>query len=229
MKIICVASGKGGVGKSTVAFLLAKQASKTHRTILLDFDICGPSVGVLMDHTTEKVIMQEKGFKPIQKTERLFYLSIAAMIPSTSAVVWRAPKKLSLLKLFMESVSPAEYDYVIIDMPPGVTDEHDFICESVPEAEILIVTTSQNMALDEAAESIRMFQTRGMHVLGLIENMRTLRCPNCQNCISMFSKKGGELLAEDMSIRYLGHLDYVCDIDSQENAAVSDLMQKVLL
>lgn len=213
MRIIAVASGKGGVGKSTVAYLLAKSLGSSERTLLLDFDICGPSVGVLMEHTTEKIVMKEKGFQPIQKSEKLSYLTIAAMIPADAAVVWRAPKKISLLKLFLQSANPAEYDYVVIDMPPGVTDEHDFLCEEASSAEALIVTTSQNMALDEAADSIAMFQARNMKILGLVENMRTLKCPNCDACISMFSKRGGELLSTDLNIPYAGYIDYIPGIE----------------
>ncbi|KAI5190947.1 hypothetical protein NEMIN01_1280 [Nematocida minor] len=216
MKIIAVASGKGGVGKSTVAYVLARSLVKEGRTLLLDFDICGPSVGVLMGHTSEKVLMKEKGFQPIQKTEGLYYLTIAAMIPADSAVAWRAPKKISLLKLFLESANPSEYDYVVIDMPPGVTDEHVFLCEAAPNTEILIVTTSQNMALDEAADSIEMFQNSRMKIVGVIENMRTMTCPNCSSCIAMFSKGGGQLLSEDLGVPYLGHLDYIPDIENMD-------------
>ncbi|EIJ88091.1 hypothetical protein NEPAR06_2330 [Nematocida parisii] len=228
MKIISVASGKGGVGKSTIAYLLATHASKTKKTLLLDFDICGPSVGVLMGHTTEKVLMQEKGFKPIEKTPTLFYLTIAAMIPANSAVVWRAPKKISLLKMFLESASLEEYDYLIIDMPPGVTDEHDFLCEQVPDANILIVTTSQNLALDEAADSIKMFQNRNMYILGLIENMRLLKCPNCHNCTAIFSKRGGEMLCDDLNIRYIGHVDYIPEIETNDVMSISEIFSSVL-
>lgn len=216
MRIIAVASGKGGVGKSTISYLLAKSLGMEERTLLLDFDVCGPSVGVLMDHTTEKVIMKEKGFKPIYKENMLYYLSISAMIPPESAVAWRAPKKLSLLKLFLESASPEDYDYVIIDMPPGVTDEHIFLCESAPEAEIVVITTSQNMALDEAAETIETFQSKNMKIIGVVENMRTLKCPNCSSCISMFSKNGAELLAKEYNVPYLGHVDYIPGIETAE-------------
>lgn len=213
MRIIAVASGKGGVGKSTVSYLLARGLEKDSRVLLLDFDLCGPSIGLLMGHTTEKVFMKEKGFQPIHKEGSLYYLSISSMIPSDSAVVWRGPKKISLLKMFLESASSDEYDYVIIDMPPGITDEHIFLCESSPAAEVLVVTTSQNMALDEAAETVRTFQREGVDVIGIVENMQKMVCPNCSNCISIFSREGGKILADDLSVPYLGHIDYITNIE----------------
>ncbi|KAI5191143.1 hypothetical protein NECID01_1312 [Nematocida sp. AWRm77] len=214
MKTVVVASGKGGVGKSTVAFLLAQTLAEEASVLLLDFDLCGPSVGVLAKDKGEQVFKAQKGLTPLQcaGTRTLWYLSISSLVHREAAVIWRAPKKIALLSMFLESVDAEKYQYVVIDMPPGITDEHAFVCTRVPEALVVMVTTSQNMALQEAEETMALFAKKGVCVLGVVENMSTLCCPNCQAPSYLFSKHGGELLAEEAGVKYLGTLDFVQNI-----------------
>jgi len=209
MKTVVVASGKGGVGKSTVAFLLAQALAEEARVLLLDFDLCGPSVGVLTGNIEEKVVKGEKGLVPLKHSANLFYLSISSMVQRDTAVIWRAPKKIALLTLFMESADPHVYEYVVIDMPPGVTDEQAFLCNRVPDAEVLIVTTSQNLALQEAHDTVQFFTSRRMRVLGVVENMSGFSCANCGTRTALFSSEGGRMLAEENEIEYLGSIEYL--------------------
>ncbi|KAI5179695.1 hypothetical protein NEOKW01_0158 [Nematocida sp. AWRm80] len=209
MRVIAVVSGKGGVGKSTVSYACAMSLSKRNRVLVIDFDLCGPSIGVLFNHTTETIIKAEKGVVPIKYSDTLAYITIGAMIDKKAPVIWRAPKKLSLLNLFIESIDANMYDYVIIDMPPGVTDEHVFLSKTLPQTEILAVTTSQNLALQEVSNTIALFQSNGHKILGVVENMHQIECPNCSHSLSVFSKNGGRLLSEHLSIPYITHLDYI--------------------
>ncbi|KAH9385805.1 ATP-binding protein involved in chromosome partitioning [Nematocida major] len=228
MRIVAVSSGKGGVGKSTVAFLLAKSLSQKKRVLLLDFDITGPSVSTLMKNPSESVIMKET-LTPIKKTDTLSYLTIAAMIPIDSPVIWKAPKKLSLLSLFMKSADPSLFDFLVIDMPPGSTDEQNFLCE-ISGAEIVIVTTSQNLALDEAESVIEVYKEAGKEILGVIENMREMACPECGEKISVFSKNGGKMLSESVGVRYLGHIDQISRVEDLPGlpSSVSSLLGLLL-
>ncbi|KAI5185890.1 hypothetical protein NEHOM01_1140 [Nematocida homosporus] len=209
MEIVLVAGGKGGVGKSTVAYMFAQSLSRNQKVLLLDFDICGPSVGVLTGIQTERVFPGVQGLTPLHKSDNLHFLSISAMISESAAVIWRAPKKAALLKLFLASIDPQIYQYVVIDMPPGITDEHLFAVTNLPTARALIVTTSQNLALEEALSTITFFQSHQIAILGVIENMRTICCTNCGTRNAIFSTEGGQLLAEEAGVPYLGHIEFL--------------------
>lgn len=213
MRTLVVASGKGGVGKSTVCYLLAKSLSRSARVLLLDFDLCGPSMGLLTGSQQEKVFRGAKGLNPVQHTETFFSLSISCLVPLDAAIIWRAPKKAALLKLFIESIDESLYEYIVIDMPPGVTDEHVFLLQSQIKMCALIVTTSQNLALDEAMTTIRAFQRKKVPIIGVIENMQGLLCGACGERTFMFSREGGRLLAESAGVMYLGHIDFLCVVD----------------
>lgn len=213
MKSIIVASGKGGVGKSTVSYLLAKYLSKRSRVLLLDFDLCGPSVGVFTGSHNERVFKGEKGLVPIAHTETLHFLSISSMIPRGSAVIWRAPKKIALLTLFLESMDEKKYDYAVIDMPPGVTDEHAFVIQRIPEGQLLLVATAQNLALDETLSTLNLFSSNGICAFGIIENMRSIVCPNCQEENMLFSKNGVRLFSEETGVPYLGAINLLPSLE----------------
>ncbi|KAI5171071.1 hypothetical protein NEFER03_0473 [Nematocida sp. LUAm3] len=213
MKSIIVASGKGGVGKSTVSYLLARCLSQRFRVLLLDFDLCGPSVGVFTGSHNERVFKGKKGLVPVQHTETLHFLSISSMIPKDSAVIWRAPKKIALLTLFLESMDETKYDYVVIDMPPGVTDEHTFVIERISEGKLLLVATAQNLALDETLSTLNLFSNNGISPFGIIENMRSIACPNCKEENMLFSKNGVRLFSEETGVPYLGAINFLSSLE----------------
>lgn len=229
MNVVLVASGKGGVGKSTVSLLLAQHISKRSRTLLLDMDLCGPSIGC-MTETEEKSLGESAAdISPVQISPGLHALSISTVIPRSSAVIWRAPKKNAVLEVFSRCADASAYDFVVADMPPGITDEHFFAVRRFREAQVLLVTTSQNMALQEASATLDFFQEHGLRILGVIENMRSFRCPGCGSCTHVFSKNGGELLAKDKGVEYIGHLDLVPGLgtDHLETSVIETLAARI--
>lgn len=195
VKKIAVMSGKGGVGKSSISLLLSSILSETKKVLLLDFDICGPSclMPLNLSGTIKKA---EKGLVPLQATKNLYVISMASMIQKEDAVIWRGPKKLSLLKMFYESIDG--FDYVIIDTPPGISEEHDFLIDK--DVNALIVTTSQNVALNDTALGINFCLDNKIKIVGIVENMSGLKCKCCGKINNVFAKKGGEFLAMEYNL-----------------------------
>lgn len=201
MKIVAVMSGKGGVGKSTVCALAALALSENAKVILLDFDLCGPSISAILN-AHGKVFKSEVGLVPIAVTKSLHVLSMSNLIRESESVIWRGPKKTSALNMFFESVG--EYDYVVIDTPPGLAEEHWFLCDK--DVRSIIVSTPQNVALSDTAHTINFCHGKGIEIVGLFENMAGLTCEKCACVTNVFGAKGGEQLAKEHGVRYLGTL-----------------------
>lgn len=198
---IAVMSGKGGVGKSSVSALVAVVLAESRRTLLLDFDLCGPSVRRGLGAEGE-VYKAEKGLVPVRVSEQLHALSMASMIKDTDSVIWRGPKKLSTLSMFLDSADG--FECVVIDTPPGLSEEHRFLVGK--GVCVLIVTTPQNVSLSDASKAINFCRENAIPVLGLVENMSGYRC-EC-GCISnVFGANGGELLAREFEIPFLCRLE----------------------
>ncbi|KAM0681611.1 cytosolic Fe-S cluster assembly factor cfd1 [Glugoides intestinalis] len=200
-KIIAVMSGKGGVGKTSVAAFVTRILSEKHKTILLDFDICGPSMTTTFG-IHGALLKTTDGFKPINVTENLDILSFGLALNPNDAVIWRGPKKLVFLDLFFKSAS--EYDYVIIDTPPGISEEHSFLVGK--EVTSLIVTTPQNISLNDAQRCVEYCQAKKISILGILENMSSVKCECCQEVSHPFGAMGGSQLAAEYEIAFLGSL-----------------------
>jgi ATP-binding protein involved in chromosome partitioning len=198
MKKIAVMSGKGGVGKSSVSILLATTLSEESKCLILDFDICGPSCVTSLNGQGD-VKKAVKGLCPIKITENLFVLSMGSMIKQEDAVIWRGPKKISLLNLFWESIEG--FDCVIIDTPPGISEEHEFLADK--DVEVIIVTTSQNVALSDTVKAIDFCKNNCIRILGVIENMSGYECECCKKITNIFASKGGEQLSEVYDLNFL--------------------------
>lgn len=211
-KIVAIMSGKGGVGKSTTASIIACIASEKYKTLLLDFDICGPSIKNIFD-TNEKVVKQAKGLKGIQIKENLDFLSMGLLIKSNDSVIWRGPKKLSILNMFFESID--EYEFVVIDLPPGLTEEHHFLVDK--NVQVIFVTTPQNMALSDTEATIKFCVENDIKIVGLIENMSGYKCEKCNCNVNLFAKNGGILLANEYNIKF------ICSFELNKN--VSDIIE----
>lgn len=201
-KIIAVMSGKGGVGKSSVAAMLAQILSEKFKTIILDFDLCGPSITTALG-LKGGLVKCNSGFVPVNVTKSLDALSLGVSLKPEDAVIWRGPRKKSFLELFYESSQG--YDYVIIDTPPGISEEHDFL--SSKGSSVLIVSTPQNVALNDTQRCIEFCQKNNIEILGLIENMSFLKCECCEEIYYPFGTRGGESLAEEYNIKFLGKLE----------------------
>jgi ATP-binding protein involved in chromosome partitioning len=200
--VIAVMSGKGGVGKTSVAAMIAQILSEAHRTIVLDFDICGPSVARALG-VEGSLIKTDTGFRPLSVRTHLDVLSFGSALQPTDAVIWRGAKKLVLLSLFYNSA--VGYDYVVIDTPPGVSEEHEFLVDK--GVRVVTVTTPQNISLSDTQRCIEFCRANSVEILGLVENMSWTRCQCCDETYHPFGSKGGRQLADEYSIRFLGELE----------------------
>ncbi|KAM0679017.1 Nucleotide-binding protein 2 [Binucleata daphniae] len=198
-QIIAVMSGKGGVGKSTVTSLISLISSETKKTLVLDFDLAGPSLNQIFS-TDQKIIKQKKGLKAAKIKDNLYMLSMSLLIKPTESVIWRGPKKIQLLQMFFDSID--DYDLIVIDLPPGVSEEQMFLINKNVSA--VLVTTPQNLALSDVTLAIEFCVKNDIKIEGLVENMSGYVCKCCNKEINIFGKKGGELLAEDYNINFLG-------------------------
>ncbi|KAH8379821.1 hypothetical protein KR009_007430 [Drosophila setifemur] len=211
--VIVVLSGKGGVGKSTVSTQLALALRHAGNKVgLLDIDLCGPSVPYLLGLEGSDIFQCDEGWVPIytDESKTLAVMSIGFLLKSrTDPVIWRGPKKTMMIRQFLTDVKWDELDYLIIDTPPGTSDEHITVMECLKEVGCngaIIVTTPQGVALDDVRKEITFCKKTGIRMLGLIENMSGFVCPHCTNCTNIFSSNGGVELANYAQIPHLGTL-----------------------
>nr|CAH7729728.1 unnamed protein product [Callosobruchus chinensis] len=217
--IILVLSGKGGVGKSTVSTQLALTLKENgHKVGLLDIDLCGPSIPYLLKLEGKDVHQAEGGIALIfrwvpvytDEDQKLAVMSIGFLLNDrNSAVVWRGPKKTAMVKQFLTDVLWGDLDFLIIDTPPGTSDEHITVMENLKAVKCdgaVIVTTPQSIAIEDVRKEITFCKKTGIPVLGIIENMSGYVCPHCTECTNIFSTGGGQSLAQMAEVPFLGVL-----------------------
>jgi Mrp family chromosome partitioning ATPase len=207
MKLL-VMSGKGGVGKSTVAANLAVSLALAGNNVgLLDVDIHGPSIPKLMGLEQSHPVMHEQAIVPIE-IGSLKVMSIGFMLPSAAdAVIWRGPMKYSLIQQFLKDVEWGPLDYLVIDAPPGTGDEPLSVAQLVGQpAGAVLVTTPQDLAIADVRRSVSFCEKLNLRVVGIIENMSGLICPHCRGEIPLFKTGGGALLAHEMNVPFLGSI-----------------------
>ncbi|VAV84756.1 [4Fe-4S] cluster assembly scaffold protein Mrp (=ApbC), partial [hydrothermal vent metagenome] len=193
---IAVASGKGGVGKSTVAVNLALSlAASGARVGLLDIDIYGPSIPMMMGVSDELEITEDKKLVPLEK-DGLKLMSVGFMLDEETPLIWRGPLIMQLIQQFLRGVDWGELDYLVIDMPPGTGDAQLTLVQNIPLSGAVIVTTPQDVALIDARRAIMMFSQVEVPVLGIVENMSSFCCPHCNETTDIFSSGGGKATAE---------------------------------
>lgn len=205
-------SGKGGVGKSTFSTLLshAFAANPSNTVGLMDTDICGPSIPKMMGVESETIHVSSSGWSPVWVTDNLGVMSVQFMLPNRDdAVIWRGPKKNGLIKRFLMDVEWGEMDYLIVDTPPGTSDEHLSVNSFLKESGVtgaVVVTTPQEVSLLDVRKEIDFCKKAGIRVLGLVENMSGFVCPKCTHESQIFKATtgGGRKLCEDMGIEFLG-------------------------
>ncbi|CAG4975641.1 unnamed protein product [Colias eurytheme] len=212
-QVILVLSGKGGVGKSTVSTQLALTLKeKGFKVGLLDIDLCGPSIPYILNLEDHNIHQGPEGWIPVylDKEQRLGVMSIGFLLNSRNdAVVWRGPKKTSMIKQFLEDVCWQELDFLVIDTPPGTSDEHITVMENlrqVQHSSAILVTTPQEVAIEDVRKEITFCRKTGIPIMGIIENMSGYECPTCSHCTNIFSSGGGQSLAELAKIPFLGTL-----------------------
>ncbi|MEN6372347.1 MAG: iron-sulfur cluster carrier protein ApbC [Armatimonadota bacterium] len=203
--IIAVASGKGGVGKSTVSVNLAVALSQEGAKVgLLDADIYGPSLPRLMG-TNEHPKAANGKIVPVEQ-HGIKLMSLGFLMPEDTAVIWRGPLVAGAVKQMLSDVLWGELDYLVVDLPPGTGDAQITLAQTVPLTGVVIVTTSQDMALMIATKAAQMFKRMEVPVLGIIENMSYFICPHCGGRTDVFSHGGGEQAAERLNIPMLGQI-----------------------
>lgn len=205
---IIVMSGKGGVGKSTVAANLAVSLALAGKKVgLLDVDIHGPSIPKMMHLNDARVEIEQGAILPIEKGG-IKVMSIGFLLENRdAAVIWRGPMKMGVIKQFLKDVKWGELDFLIVDSPPGTGDEPLSVCQLLKNADgAVIVTTPQDVATADVRKSINFCRQLSMPILGVVENMSGFACPKCGEVTDIFKSGGGELMASEMKATFLGRI-----------------------
>ncbi|MEQ8169413.1 MAG: Mrp/NBP35 family ATP-binding protein [Candidatus Eremiobacterota bacterium] len=207
-KKLLVMSGKGGVGKTSVAVNLAIALTMAGKKVgLLDIDIHGPNIPKMLGLEGKRLAEPSGELSPLFIPPSLKVMSIGFLLErSKEAVIWRGPLKMRIIDQFLTEVTWGELDYLLIDAPPGTGDEPLTIAQLIPGAEAIIVTTGQEVSILDVSKSITFCQRTSMKIAGIIENMSGFSCPHCGQEINLFKTGGGEKLAMDEGIRFLGRI-----------------------
>ncbi|QPF74798.1 iron-sulfur cluster carrier protein ApbC [Roseateles sp. DAIF2] len=216
--IVAVASGKGGVGKSTTAANLALALAAEGATVgLLDADIYGPSVPTMMGVSGSPESLDGKLMEP-KLAHGVQVNSIGFLVADDQAMIWRGPMATNALEQLLRQTRWQELDYLVIDMPPGTGDIQLTLSQRVPVTGAVIVTTPQDIALIDAKKGLKMFEKVGVPILGVVENMAVHVCSNCGHAEHIFGADGGKKMAEQYGIDYLGGLPLALAIREQADA-----------
>jgi len=204
---VAVASGKGGVGKSTVAVNLAVALAKDGANVgLIDADIYGPSIPIMLGIKEKPKIYQKEGKVVMQPVENygIKMISIGFLVDDDAPVIWRGPMASGAVKQFMSDVNWGELDYLVFDMPPGTGDIQLTLVQTIPLTGAVIVTTPQEVSLVDARKALKMFNRVNVPVAGVVENMSYFRAPDTGNKYDIFGFGGGEQLSKDLNVPFLG-------------------------
>ncbi|AWW49966.1 iron-sulfur cluster carrier protein ApbC [Polynucleobacter paneuropaeus] len=216
--IIAVASGKGGVGKSTTAANLALALSaEGARVGILDADIYGPSLPMMLGINGRPQTVEENTIEPMEG-HGLQASSIGFLVDQDSPMVWRGPMVTSALEQLLRQTQWRDLDYLIVDMPPGTGDIQLTLSQKVPVTGAVIVTTPQDIALLDARKGLKMFEKVGVPIIGIVENMSTYICPSCGHEEHVFGSGGGQKMCSDYSVDFLGSLPLNLSIREQSDA-----------
>jgi ATP-binding protein involved in chromosome partitioning len=203
--LIAVGSGKGGVGKTTVSVNLAVAlASLKHKVGLMDADVYGPNVPLMMGINQPPEARGER-IQPLEKYG-VRLMSMGFLSPGDRPLVWRGPMLHSVIQQFLRGVDWGELDYLIIDLPPGTGDVQLSLIQSAPVTGAIVVTTPSDVSLEDARKAVHMFHQVKVPILGIVENMSYLMCPHCNERIDVFSHGGGRRTAEEMQVHFLAEL-----------------------
>ena len=205
--LIAVASGKGGVGKTTVAVNLAIALKSLGATVgLLDADVYGPNVPVMLGTNEQPRALDERTIIPVQ-AYGVKMISMGLLNPGDKPLVWRGPMLHSVMQQFLRSVRWGQLDYLVVDLPPGTGDVQLSLIQTVSVTGAVIVTTPSIVALADVRRAIEMFRQVNVEILGVVENMSYFACPHCTGRIDVFGHGEGERLAKTFGIPFLGEIE----------------------
>jgi ATP-binding protein involved in chromosome partitioning len=205
--VIAVGSGKGGVGKSTVAACLALTLRRFGAKVgLMDADVYGPSIPHLLGMSGQPAVTAARQIEPIMLGENMPVMSMGFLVEPDQAVIWRGPMLHGAINRFLGETDWGELDYLIIDMPPGTGDVALTLSQALPLAGAVVVCTPQEVALLDAVKAISMFRKVNIPVLGMVENMSGFLCPDCGKTYDIFGRGGARAKAEELQVPFLGGL-----------------------
>ena len=210
--IMAVGSGKGGVGKTTLAVNLAIVLSKLgYKVGLLDADVYGPNVPLMLGISAQPKVLGDNRIEPLE-AHGLKVISVGFLNPGDKPLIWRGPMLHSIIKQFLGSVVWGELDYLVVDLPPGTGDVALSLIQTVPLTGAIVVSTPSDVSLQDARKAIEMFRQMRVDVIGMVENMSYFVCPHCNHQTDIFSRGGAEKTAATFGVAYLGEVQLDPDI-----------------
>jgi ATP-binding protein involved in chromosome partitioning len=210
--IVAVGSGKGGVGKTTLAVNLAIVLSKLgHKVGLLDADVYGPNVPLMLGLNAQPKVLGDNRIEPLE-AHGLKVISVGFLNPGDKPLIWRGPMLHSIIKQFLGSVVWGELDYLVVDLPPGTGDVALSLIQTVPLTGAIVVSTPSDVSLQDARKAIEMFRQMKVDLVGMVENMSYFVCPHCNHQTDIFSRGGAQKTAEQFGVSYLGEVQLDPDI-----------------
>jgi len=224
--IIAVASGKGGVGKSTVSVNLAVALAQAGAAVgLLDADITGPNIPLMMGIGGAPKASADNRILPLERYG-VKVISIAFFVPDGQPIVWRGPLVGGAIQQFLRDVAWGELDYLVVDLPPGTSDAQLTLAQAVPISGSVLVTTPQQVAISDVEKALAMFQRMSVPVIGVVENMSSFVCPHCGEATEIFGRGGAERFAREHDVEFLGGIPLDVTVRQGGDAGIPAVAQR---
>ena len=224
--MIAVASGKGGVGKSTVSVNLAVALARAGASVgLIDADITGPNIPMMLGVEGQPAASPENKIIPLER-HGVKVISIQFFVPEGQPIVWRGPLIGGAISQFLRDVDWGELDYLVVDLPPGTSDAQLTLAQAVPISGTVLVTTPQDVALSDVAKALAMLQRLNVPIIGVVENMSAFVCPHCGEETEIFGRGGGERFAEQHGLEFLGKIPLDVTVRQGGDAGVPAVAQR---
>ncbi|HKD03249.1 MAG TPA: Mrp/NBP35 family ATP-binding protein [Terriglobales bacterium] len=204
--IVAVGSGKGGVGKTTLSVNLAIALARMgHKVGLLDADVYGPNVPLMLGTSDQPRVMGDNRIQPLE-AHGLKVISVGFLNPGDKPLIWRGPMLHSIIRQFLGSVEWGQLDFLVVDLPPGTGDVALSLIQTVPLTGAIVVSTPSDVSLQDARKAIEMFRQMKVDVVGMVENMSYFVCPHCNQQTDIFSRGGAEKTARQFAVPFLGEV-----------------------